>query len=66
MPGVKTLWQGRVTQAATKYGEAAPNAAVCCNACRTCVQTNLISLGLAAALGASAWLASFVRREKHA
>jgi hypothetical protein len=45
---VKQIWTGRAVQAAARYGEHAPTAAVCCNACRTCVQTNLIGLGLAA------------------
>jgi hypothetical protein len=45
---VKTIWQGRVTEAAVKYGEHAQTATVCCNACRTCVQTNLLALGIAA------------------
>jgi hypothetical protein len=38
----------RVSQASAKYGEHAPMATACCNACRTCVQTNLIGLGLGA------------------
>ena len=44
-----------MAQAAAKYGENAPAAAVCCNACRTCVQTNLIGLGVGtlAAVGAA-------------
>jgi len=52
---VKTIWTGRVVQAAGKYGENAPMAAVCCNACRTCIQTNLIglALGTIAAAGAA-------------
>jgi hypothetical protein len=37
-----------MAQAAGKYGEHAPMATVCCNACRTCVQTNLIGLALSA------------------
>ena len=37
----------RLTMVATKYGEVAPQAAVCCNACRTCVQTNGLALVLA-------------------
>jgi len=45
---VNTIWQGRVSQTAAKYSEHAPMAATCCNACRACVQTNLIGLGLAA------------------
>jgi TctA family transporter len=54
---VKTIWTGRVVQATAKYGENAPTAAVCCNACRTCVQTNLIGLALGAITGAGAMLA---------
>ena len=52
---MKTIWTGRVAQAAGKYGENAPMAAVCCNACRTCIQTNLIglALGTIAAAGAA-------------
>ena len=45
---VKEIWQGRIVQAAAKYGEVAPTATVCCNACRTCVQTNLAGLAIAA------------------
>jgi hypothetical protein len=33
-----------MAQAAGKYGEHAPMAAVCCNACRTCVTTNVLSI----------------------
>ena len=50
---MKQIWVGRAAQVAGKYGENAPTAAVCCNACRTCLTTNLIGLatGLAGALG---------------
>lgn len=41
----------RLTQTAAKYGEQAPMTAVCCNACRTCVTTNLVSLATAALAG---------------
>jgi hypothetical protein len=53
---VKVVWQGRVAQAAGRYGEHAPMGTVCCNACRTCVQTNLvgIALGAVAAVGVAA------------
>jgi hypothetical protein len=44
---METVWKGRLTQTAARYGEIAPQAGVCCNACRTCVQTNLIGLALA-------------------
>jgi hypothetical protein len=49
---VKQIWQGRLVQTAAKYGDHAPMAAVCCNACRTCVTTNVVALasaGIAAA-----------------
>jgi hypothetical protein len=52
---VKAVWQGRVTQAAGKYGEHAPMAAVCCNACRACATTNLAGLGLALLAGLAAY-----------
>jgi hypothetical protein len=45
---VKQFATIRVTQAAAKYGENAPLATACCNACRTCVQTNLIGIALGA------------------
>jgi hypothetical protein len=59
---VKTFATGKLSQAAAKYGENAPMAATCCNACRTCVQTNLIALALAAVVGAGAWVARVFRR----
>jgi hypothetical protein len=49
---MKTVWQGRAVQAAARYGEHAPMAAVCCNACRTCTTTNLFALAAGAGLGA--------------
>jgi len=59
---MKTFATGKLSRAAAKYGEQAPMATVCCNACRTCVQTNIIALGLAAVVGAGAWIAQLVRR----
>jgi len=50
---MKAVWQGRLVQAAGKYGENAPMAVVCCNACRTCATTNIASLVLAG-IGGSA------------
>ena len=44
-----TVWKGRLTQAASQFGEVAPTTTVCCNACRTCVQTNVLTAVLAAA-----------------
>ena len=49
---MKALLQVRVSQAASKYGEQAPMAAVCCNVCRTCTTTNLLALATGAGLGA--------------
>jgi hypothetical protein len=54
---VQSVWKGRLTQAAAKYGEVAPQATVCCNACRTCVQTNLLTAILAGVAGAGAFVA---------
>jgi len=59
---MKTEWQGRMTNAAARYGEHAPMATTCCNACRTCVQTNMIALALAAIVGVGASVARLVRR----
>jgi hypothetical protein len=51
-----------MAQAAVKYGENAPMAAVCCNTCRTCVTTNIFGLALAGIAGGGYAVASFVRR----
>jgi hypothetical protein len=59
---VKTIWTGRINQAAARYGEVAPNAAVCCNACRTCVQTNLVALAVAVIGGAGGRIARRAKR----
>jgi hypothetical protein len=61
---MKVVLQGRLAQAAGKYGEHAPMAAVCCNACRTCATTNVAALGLAAAGGIVAGAARLVRRPR--
>ncbi len=58
----KELWQVRVSQAATRYGDNAPMAAVCCNVCRTCTTTNLLALATGAGLGAVYATAHFARR----
>ena len=47
---VKQIWTGKVTEAAVRYGEHAPMATACCNACRACVTTNALGL-LAAGVG---------------
>jgi hypothetical protein len=48
---VKQIARLRMTQAMSRYGEHVPAATACCNACRTCVQTNAIGLALAAVAG---------------
>jgi len=40
-----------MVQAAAKYGEQAPMATVCCNACRTCATTNFLGLAMAGIAG---------------
>jgi len=54
---VETVWKGRLTQAAARYGDVAPAATTCCNACRTCVQTNLLAAALAGVAAAGAFVA---------
>jgi hypothetical protein len=51
-----------VNEAAIKYGDHAPMAAACCNACRTCVQTNVLGLALAGIVGAATTAARLFRR----
>jgi hypothetical protein len=50
---VKNIAAVKIGQVAAKYGEQAPVVTACCNACRTCVQTNLvvIAVGTLAAVG---------------
>jgi hypothetical protein len=59
---VKTIWTGRAAQAAAKYGEHAPMAAVCCNACRTCVSTNLIGIAVGGITATGVAVATLARR----
>ena len=59
---MKEIWTGRVGQAAAKYGEAAPTATVCCNACRACVTTNAVAIAIAALAAAGAAVAGLARR----
>jgi hypothetical protein len=59
---VKTIWTGRMAQAAGKYGENAPMAAVCCNACLTCFTTKILGVVTAAIAGAGLGVTNFARR----
>src|SRR5215213_9458867 len=46
---MKQIWTGSAAQIVGKYGDNAPTAAVCCNACRTCFATNLLAIAAAGA-----------------
>jgi hypothetical protein len=59
---VKVIASGRLAQTVGRYGENAPAATACCNACRTCVTTNLIGLALAALAGAGVAIRKLARR----
>jgi hypothetical protein len=52
----------RMLPLANRAAEHAPMATACCNACRTCVSTNVFALAVAAAGGAGAFLARLARR----
>jgi hypothetical protein len=59
---VKQIATMRLTQVAARYGEHAPTATVCCNACRTCVQTNLLGIAVGAAAAAGVAVRRLVGR----
>ncbi|HEX9597797.1 MAG TPA: hypothetical protein VF963_00310 [Gaiellaceae bacterium] len=59
---MKTIWTGRMAQVAGRYGENPPMAAVCCNARRTCVTTNILGFATAGIAGAGYAVTSFARR----
>jgi hypothetical protein len=59
---MQAVWNGRLTRTAASYGEIAPTATVCCNACRTCVTTNALALAIAAFASGCAALAGVVER----
>jgi hypothetical protein len=49
-------------QVAAKYGDQAPMATVCCNACRTCTTTNLLALASGVGLAAIYGVGRFAKR----
>jgi hypothetical protein len=59
---MKQIATGRLAQAAGKYAEHAPMAAVCCNACRTCVSTNILGLAMVPLIAAAAGIRHFAKR----
>ena len=52
----------KVGELAVRYGEQAPAVTACCNACRTCVTSNLLTLTAAGAMAAWQPLARLGRR----
>ena len=60
--GMKQIWVGRAAEVVGKYAENSPTAAVCCNACRTCLTTNLLGLATAGLVAAGMSARRFVRR----
>jgi hypothetical protein len=59
---VNAVWKGRAIDVAARYGEHAPMAAACCNACRTCTTTNLVGLAMAGVTAAGIAVAGFAKR----
>ena len=51
-----------MTQAVGKYGESVPTAAVCRNACRSCLTTNAIGLATAGVMAVGYGVARLARR----
>ena len=51
-----------MAQTAARYGEHAPMATVCCNACRACTTTNVLTLAAGVGLGAVYAAGRLVRR----
>jgi hypothetical protein len=59
---MKAVWQGRMVQTAARYGEHAPMAAVCCNACRTCTTSSVIALAFGGMAAVAAGTVAAFRR----
>ena len=60
---VKQIATGRVGPVVAKFGENTPSAAVCCNACRTCVTANLVAIAGLTLSAAAGGVWRFVRRK---
>ena len=59
---MKQIATGRIGMAAARYGEHAPMATACCNACRACVTTNVVGIATAALAGVGLSLGRLLRR----
>ena len=54
--------QTKMLPVVNRAADYAPMATACCNACRTCVQTNLVGMLLVGAGAAAAFVRRFARR----
>ena len=63
---MKQIASGRIGQAAVRYGQSAPMATACCNACRTCVTMNIIGVATAALGATGVGLSRALRRLRQA
>jgi hypothetical protein len=54
--------QMRMLPLANRANDLGPAATVCCNACRSCVTTNIVGLGMAAIGGLAVGARRFARR----
>jgi hypothetical protein len=61
---VKEIASGRLGLVAAKYGEHAPMATACCNACRSCVTANVVSLATAAVVASAVSVRRLFRRNR--
>ena len=52
----------RMLPLANRANDLGPAATVCCNACRTCVTTNIVGLGMATVGGLAVGVRRFARR----
>ena len=52
----------RMLPLANRANDLGPAATVCCNACRTCVTTNIVGLGMAAIGGVAVGVRRLTRR----
>ena len=59
---MEQIWTGRIAQVAGRYAENTPTAAVCCNACRTCITTNILGVAMAGIAGAGYGLVRLAKR----
>jgi hypothetical protein len=59
---MKQFASAKVGELAARYGEQAPLASACCNACRTCVTTNAVTIAIAALAASASGVARFAKR----